>query len=186
MLEDEAFLSAYPNASHRGTWILRNLACFNVGAPPVAGNDPAPAPGPSETSRQVLEAYTSEPACLGCHHFINPLGFSLENYDQGGTAREFENGIPVDTSGTFDFDVYGPISFVDNAHLLSQMAPLCEVGACVSSAFLDYAIEQAYAGEPPEIQPIERQYVLAALASEYHRLRPMVLAVVTTPSFLKE
>lgn len=186
MLEDEAFLSAFPTASHRGTWILRNLVCFDVGVPPVGATDPAPPPGPSETSRQVLESHTSEPACVGCHHLINPLGFSLENYDPSGAGREFENGLPVDTSGTFDFDVYGSISFVDNAHLLSQIAPLCEVGSCFSSAFLDYAVAQAYAGEAPEIMPIERQYVLAALASEYHRLRPMVLSVVTTPTFLKE
>jgi len=187
MLEDEAFLSAFPRPSYRGAWILRNLMCLEVGTPPIGTSDPAPAPGPSQTSRQALEAYTSsEAACVGCHRYIDPVGFSLENYDSSGAPREFDNGLPVDTSGTFNFDVYGDISFVDNAHLLSQITPLCEVGACFSSALLDYAIDQAYAGEGPEILPVERQYVLAALASEYHRLRPMVLAVVTTPAFLKE
>lgn len=187
MLEDEAFLSAFPRASYRGTWILRNLMCIGVEPSPADTNlEPPPAPGPSQTSRQALEEFTSQPVCAGCHHVIDPVGFSLEHYDDGGAYRELDNGFPVDTSGSFFFEPYGEISFVDNADLLFQVAPLCEVGSCFSSAFLDYAVEQGYAGDAPEISPIERQYVLAALASEYHRLRPMVLAVVTTPTFLKE
>jgi hypothetical protein len=186
LLEDEVFLTTYPRASLRGAWMLKNLFCMEVGVPPAGSSQPAPGPGPSQTSRQSLEAHTSEPACLGCHSLIDPLGFSLEHYDENGTFREFDNGLPVDSSGVVNLSPYGDFVFDDNEQLLDQLSLNCTVSSCVSSAFLDYAIDQAYGGEGPVIMPVERQYVLARLYSEYHRLRPMVLAVVTTPSFLKE
>ncbi len=186
MFENKAFLSAYPTAPRRGAWLLENLFCQSVGLPPPGTSEPPPAPGPSETSRQALESLTSTPSCLGCHSYIDPLGFSLEHYDAAGEFRENDNGLPIDSSGVFSFEPYGSLAFTNNQDLLGTVVLTCEVGGCFSSAFLDYAIDQAYAGDGPEIAPIERQYVLAALASEYHRLRPMLLAVVTTPSFLKE
>lgn len=186
LLEDEAFLTAFPRAPLRAVWISANLLCNPISPPPShLPHDPAPPPGPSQTGRQVHEEMMNEPVCAGCH-YNDPLGFSLEHYDQAGAFREFDNGLPVDSSGSINLHAYGDLSFTDNAHLLSQITPLCEVGSCVSSALLDYALDQAYEGNAPEIPPAERQYVLSALASEYHRLRPMILALVTTPSFLKE
>ena len=186
LFEDRAFLEAYPRAALRGAWLAKNLFCTDVGLPPVGTSEPPPAPGPSETGRMVLEAQTSSPTCHGCHSYIDPLGFSLEHYDEAGQFRETDNGLPVDSSGTFNFDPHGQIAFVDDRDLVMQVALTCEVGFCFSSAFLDYAVAQAHEGEAPEISAVERQHVLAALFSEYHRLRPMLLAVVTTPSFLKE
>jgi hypothetical protein len=187
MLEDEAFLTAYPRASARGAWIGTNLLCAPVGSPPQEHYDGVVVePEPTQTSREALEAATAQPVCLGCHVQLDPPGFSLENYDATGAHRTTENGLPIDTSGSAYFDPHGQISFVNNADLLAQIVGTCEVSACFSSAFLDYALETAYGAEPPPVSPVERQYVLAALGSEYHRIRPLLTAVVTTPAFLRE
>jgi hypothetical protein len=186
MLEDEAFLSAYSGASSRGAWISARLFCAAVGVPPEGTGLEPVIPGPTETSRDALVAATREPVCIGCHMSMDPLGFSLENYDATGTYRTTENGLPVDSSGVFDFHPHGQISFVNNADLLGQILGTCEVSSCFSSAFLDYALERAYDGASPVVSAEERQYVLAALASEYHRIRPLLTAVVTTPAFLRE
>jgi hypothetical protein len=186
MLEDEAFLTAHPRASARGAWVAARMFCTPVGLPPEGTGLEPLTPGPTQTSREALLAGTHEPTCAGCHTYMDPLGFSLENYDATGAYRTTENGLPIDSSGSFPFDPHGVISFVNNADLLGQILGTCEVSSCFSSAFLDYALEQAHEGEAPAVSALERQQVLAALASEYHRIRPLLTAVVTTPAFLRE
>jgi hypothetical protein len=39
---------------------------------------------------------------MACHAVINPLGFSLENYDALGRWRDTENGRPVDSTSFYD------------------------------------------------------------------------------------
>jgi hypothetical protein len=186
VLEDEAFLTAYPRASARGAWIADNLLCAPVGPPPQSLDHGPVTTEPTQTSRDALVAATDQAVCMGCHVHIDQPGFSLENYDTTGAPRTTENGLPIDTSGYVYFEPHGQISFVNNPDLLGQIVGTCEVSSCFSSAFLDYALETAYGAEPPPVSPVERQYVLAALASEYHRIRPLLTAVVTTPAFLRE
>lgn len=86
----------------RGKWILETL----LGEPP-----PPPPPNVPEleepednaqpaTLRQRLEIHRDNPTCATCHDRIDPLGFSLENYDVLGQWRESDHGQPVDAQGT--------------------------------------------------------------------------------------
>lgn len=85
----------------RGKWLLAEL----LGAPP-----PPPPPAvdalpadekfqQGETLRTRLERHRKNPECKGCHQRIDPLGFSLENYDAVGRWRENIQGVPIDTLG---------------------------------------------------------------------------------------
>ena len=49
--------------------------------------------------RQRLAAHRANPACASCHNLMDPVGFSLENYDAVGRWRTTEDGVPVDASG---------------------------------------------------------------------------------------
>ena len=84
----------------RGKFILEAI----LGTPP-----PAPPPnvpplkeneGPQAQSvRARLEEHRKNPACAGCHAVMDPLGFSLENFDAVGEWRTKEPGGVVDPSG---------------------------------------------------------------------------------------
>ena len=85
----------------RGKWILENL----LGTPP-----PVPPPGvetnlgEGETNtttslRQRLEQHRANPVCASCHRIMDPLGFSLENFDLVGTWRELDGTTRIDASG---------------------------------------------------------------------------------------
>jgi len=52
------------------------------------------------TIKQRLEAHRNNPSCGGCHGFIDPLGFALENFDSVGRYREIDRtvGLPVDVA----------------------------------------------------------------------------------------
>jgi len=97
-------VTSYPNRTSpvlRGRWLLDNV----LGAPP-----PPPPPdipllneGGADTKtmsiRQQMEAHRKNPSCAVCHVRMDPLGFSLENFDALGKWRTASEGIPVDASG---------------------------------------------------------------------------------------
>ena len=85
----------------RGKWILDNI----LGAPP-----PPPPPnvpplktdnpdGKVLTMRERMAAHRANPVCASCHQIMDPVGFSLENYDAIGRWRTDETGAPIDASG---------------------------------------------------------------------------------------
>src|SRR5690606_25362532 len=72
-------------------------------APPpndVPELDDTPVPGKELGLRERLELHRSDPACAGCHRRMDPLGFSLENFNAIGAWREEQNGQPLDTVGS--------------------------------------------------------------------------------------
>ncbi len=97
-------VTSYPNRTSpvlRGKWVLNNL----LGAPP-----PPPPPdvpslpeagegGKPATVRDRLERHRRNPGCATCHSQMDPLGFSLENFDAIGRWRTADAGTPVDASG---------------------------------------------------------------------------------------
>jgi len=49
--------------------------------------------------RVLMEQHRQNPACASCHKIMDPLGFSLENFDGIGQWRTKEPGGAVDASG---------------------------------------------------------------------------------------
>ena len=85
----------------RGKWILDNM----LAAPPPP--PPADVPALQERkngrllpARGQLEAHRASPACSGCHVRMDPLGFSLENFDAVGAYRQSDAGQRIDASAT--------------------------------------------------------------------------------------
>jgi hypothetical protein len=85
----------------RGVLVLRNF----VGAPPPAPPPNVPALDESTLAanlsmRQRLAAHRNNAVCASCHRTIDPVGFSLENFNAVGQWRDFEgDGQPIDASG---------------------------------------------------------------------------------------
>jgi hypothetical protein len=89
----------------RGTWIVENMLGAHVPSPPpgVETNleSKAPAPGaPADTLRQRMELHRANPECAACHQIMDPIGFSLENFDLIGRWRSLDNGLPINTEST--------------------------------------------------------------------------------------
>jgi len=85
----------------RGKWILANL----LGAPPPPPPPVVPAlkehsaGGKVLTMRERMAEHRANPACSGCHQLMDPVGFSLENYDAVGRWRNADSGAPIDSAG---------------------------------------------------------------------------------------
>ena len=84
----------------RGNWILDKI----LGTPPPPPPPDIPALDDAVVSaslpmRERLAAHRQKKSCATCHDLMDPVGFSLENYDAVGHWREKDGDVPVDVSG---------------------------------------------------------------------------------------
>ncbi|SFI92948.1 DUF1592 domain-containing protein [Planctomicrobium piriforme] len=90
------------NVPRRGNYVAdRILGTPPPPPPPVIPplEDAGKGSGKTLTLRELLEIHRRNPECASCHAKIDPLGFSLENYDAIGRWREQESGQPINASG---------------------------------------------------------------------------------------
>jgi hypothetical protein len=85
----------------RGKWVLENV----MGTPPPPPLPDVPALDDNAVSaslpgRERLKKHREKAACAVCHDRIDPVGFSLENFDAVGRWRTMDADRPVDASGT--------------------------------------------------------------------------------------
>ena len=98
----------------RGKWILTNL----IGMPPSPPPPNVPAlkehadPGKLTSLRQRLEEHRQNEPCKSCHKLMDPIGFSLENFDAVGQWRNTDEGAKIDPSGVMfnGAKVDGPVT----------------------------------------------------------------------------
>lgn len=96
-------LSYYKSTSpiHRGVFLTRNVLGRFLKPPPMAIEFMDDRFDPSLTMREKVAELTKSQTCMACHSTINPLGFSLENFDAVGRLRDEDNKKPVQTEADY-------------------------------------------------------------------------------------
>lgn len=174
-------VTSYPDRTSpvvRGKWILENL----LGAPPPA--PPPNVPGLVETDgagakltmRERLEAHRGNPNCAGCHAVMDPLGFSLENFDAVGRWRTMgDAGEPVDANGALpDGTPFVGVEGLRNALLSSNLFL-----TTMTEKLMTYALGRGLA---PHDMPTVRRIVREA-AKEDYRFSAFVVGVARSDAF---
>ena len=59
---------------------------------------------PHLNMREKVSELTRSKSCQSCHSVINPLGFSLENFDAVGRFRTEQNKRPIDAASDYVTD----------------------------------------------------------------------------------
>jgi len=123
-----------------------------------------------------MEAHRTTEPCKSCHKIMDPIGFSLENFDAVGKWRTEDGGVAVDASGVI----------VDGTKVVGVQG-LREVALRYSPQFVRVATEKlmTYAlGRGVEYfdMPAVRQIVRDAEPAHY-RFSALVLGVVRSPQF---
>jgi mono/diheme cytochrome c family protein len=174
-------VTSYPTRTSpviRGKWILSNI--LGVPPPPPPGAVPTlkegAAAGNAATMRERMAEHRANPACAGCHQLMDPVGFTLENYDAVGRWRTAEDGKPIDTSGGLpDGSKFEGIAGLQRA-LLSRP----EVFAGVfTEKLLTYALGR---GVESYDAPAVRGVVRATQANDY-RFSSFIQAIVSSTPF---
>lgn len=173
-------VSSYANRTSpviRGKYILENI----LNAAPPAPPDDVPSLedkeiGSTKSMREQLEAHRAAPVCASCHVRMDPLGFSLENFDAVGRWRDAVGKLPVDASGalpdgrTFD----GPMGL---ASILQ--ADRADFVDAISDKLLTYALGRGLA--PADRGTVRK--IAAQLPGSEYRFSSLVLSIVNSPQF---
>jgi Protein of unknown function (DUF1592)/Protein of unknown function (DUF1588)/Protein of unknown function (DUF1585) len=174
-------VTSYPTRTSpviRGKWILSNL----MGVPPPP--PPAVVPPLKERDathnaagmRERMAEHRDNPACSGCHKLMDPVGFSLENYDAVGRYRTMEDGRKIDASGGLpDGSSFDGVAGLEKA-LLAR--PEVFAGT-FTEKLLTYALGR---GVEPFDGPAVRTVVRNAAAKQY-RFSAFITAIVNSTPF---
>jgi cytochrome c5 len=175
--------TSYPDRTSpvlRGKWLLNNIFGLPIPPPPPGVNATLETkPGTIPASmRERLAKHRTETTCNSCHSVIDPLGFSLENFDVVGAWRTIdEAGKPVDASGTTagGMKIDGLPGL--RAALLSEPDQFPKT---VTEKLMSYAL-----GRRLEYydHPAVRKIVHDAAANQY-RWSSLIVGIVQSPGFL--
>ena len=163
----------------RGKWILENI----LGTPPP--KPPPNVPPLKEDGKEDLEAlslrkrmelHRANPACASCHKIMDPIGFSLENFDAVGKWRARDGSTPIDASGelTDGTRVDGPGSLRDGLMQYSD-----QFVRTITEKLLTYSLGR---GLQYQDMPIVRAIVRQAARDNY-KFSSLILGIVKSSPF---
>jgi hypothetical protein len=161
----------------RGKWILENL----MGTPPPPPLPDVPAlkdntVAANLTVRERLSEHRAQKACASCHDLMDPIGFSLENFDAVGRWRTIDEGQPIDASG----GLMGGEAFVGVGGLERALLKRPEIFVgTLTEKLLTFALGR---GIEPYDAPAIRQIVRDAKADEY-RFSSLIEGIATSVPF---
>jgi mono/diheme cytochrome c family protein len=173
-------VTSYPTRTSptiRGKWLLENILAAPVPPPPpnVNTNLDGQATAKPTSVREMLEHHRANPVCASCHARMDPLGFSLENFDALGQWRTTDAGSPINASGVLldGTKVEGPAAL--RRALVAQKEQFVRT---VTGKLLTYAVgrEMEYY-DAPAIRGIVR-----AAAPDY-RWSSIILDIVKSTPF---
>jgi hypothetical protein len=166
----------------RGKWIMTNILGVSPPDPPAdvpplkprvadaAGNTAEP------TMRQKMLEHRVRPDCVQCHSLMDPIGFSLENFDGIGVWRTRDGDTAVDSTGQL-FDgtkIDGPVALRN--WLATYSTQFVEV---VTEKLLIYALGR---GVEYQDMPLVRAITRDARRSQ-NRFSALVMGVVSSKPF---
>lgn len=164
--------------THRGKFVQNFLLCVDVPPPPpgvvtsleeIPDDEAAPI-----TTREKLARHAEDPACVGCHRLMDPLGLALENFDAIGAWRTTENGLPIDASA----EIQG-VRFQGAKELGALLRDQDAIGECVA--------RRLYRHASGRLEEREQERAIIDLTADFvsngHRFQSLLIALVLSDGF---
>jgi hypothetical protein len=161
----------------RGKWVLEQM----LGTPPPP--PPANVPPLEETKvdkdaslRVRLEQHRANPDCAVCHAKIDPVGFTLENFDAIGGWRTEDGKNRIDASGKFSDGTN-----VDGFAGLKKYLKGEKFARAFAQKLMTYALcRGTERSDKAALDAVQKQ-----MAAGGYRMSALIAAIVTSDPFLK-
>ena len=188
LLTRAAFLTVFSALNvqspiRRGTYVVEELLCTELGTPPPNVDDSPPQGGDVDgetlTVREDVEARTQGVECQGCHAVINPAGFLFEHYDAIGRwqANEVTSGLPIDSSGELVVsDAEG--DFADAVQMSAALSTSTKVREC----FADRWLVDATGAAVDDLDECGQEDILTTFL-ETGDIRELIVSIVVSDNF---
>ena len=164
----------------RGKFIMNSMLGVSPPDPPPnvppmrerSGNPNVPEP----PMRKSMEDHKAVQACIPCHQFTDPIGYSLENFNAIGIWRDADGGAPINAADTL-YDgtkVNGPADL--RRWLVGHSDQFVQV---MTEKLMTYALGRGVeAQDMPLIRAIDREG-----ARNGNRFSAIVLGIVKSDTF---
>ena len=134
---------------HRGVFMTRNIIGRALKPPPKAVAFKDDEFDPKLTMREKVTQLTRDTACMSCHSVINPLGFSLENFDAVGRWREKDHNNPVNSKSKYTTIDGKTVSLASARDIANYAASSPSAHRAFTAALFHHVIKQPVAAYGP-------------------------------------
>jgi len=180
MLASLAYM-AESSPIHRGVFVGRGLLGIAIKPPMEAFTPIAPDLHPNLTTRERVALQTKPTACITCHGIMNPLGFSLENFDAVGQFRDKEHDKSVDATGSYATRAGPTVKFTGAKELAKFLASSPETHYAFAQQAFHFFVKQpvrAYGlGKPEELRK--------TFAENGFNMRKLIVEIAVTGAMAK-
>ena len=161
---------------HRGVFLTRNIVGMTLKPPPMAVAFEDAKFDLHLTMREKITELTKNNSCMGCHKTINPLGFSLENYDAIGRWRTKDNDKPIDAVTDFSTEDGDKIRLTGARDLVKFAAENPSGHRAFIHQLFQHTVKQAVNVYGPDTLENLRQ----SFTSSGFNIRKLLVDIVTT------
>jgi hypothetical protein len=175
-------VNAKPNQSspiHRGKFVRERLLCQIMPLPPNDVAIKAPDIDPGATTRQKFSEHETDPACSGCHHLMDPIGFGFEHYDGIGRWRDQDHGFPVDATGDIQGTTDSDGPFDGAVELGARLSQSEQVRQCIATQWFRFGYGHAEGSEDACVMA-ELQ---GAFKASGYSIKALLVALTQTQAF---
>ena len=170
---------AYTSATspiHRGVFISRSILGRTLRPPPEAVAPLTADLHPNLTTRDRVELQTKAESCQSCHSMINPLGFTLEQFDPVGRFRESEFGKPINPVGKYITRKGDEVSFPTVRDLGNFLATSEEAHSAFTEQLFHHFVKQPIRAYGPETSKKLKE----SFAKNNFDIQRLIVDIVTT------
>ena len=138
--------------------------------------------------RERLAEHRTNAACASCHRLIDPVGFSLEQFDAVGRWRTLDEGKPVDAAGGLpDGSEFKDVAGLEKA-LLKR--PELFVRTLIEKLFIFVLGRAPDESDAPAIRKIvsaipEKRQTLFFSATMAGEIEHIAMSIVKDPTFIE-
>lgn len=160
---------------HRGVFLTRNIIGRALKPPPQAVEFKESDFSPKMTMREKVAKLTRPQACQTCHSVINPLGFSLENFDAVGRFRTEEGDRKIDPSADYTTDDGEKVRLTGARDLAAFAAESEQAQAGFIEQLFHQVVKQPVLAYGPHVLDQLRQSFVAS----HFNVRKLLVDIVT-------
>jgi mono/diheme cytochrome c family protein len=161
---------------HRGLFLARNVLGVSLRPPPEAFTPLPPELHPELTTRERVTLQTRPQQCQACHAVINPLGFTLENFDAIGRYRDREMGKLIDATGAYETRAGERRKLAGVRDLATFLAGSPEAQDAFIEHLFHYLIKQPIrAFGPKELAELHRYFV-----AHNYNMRKLIVEIMAS------
>ena len=190
ILNHPLFLATHSTLAHsgiikRGVFTLEQMMCEPLGPPPTDVDSLGTQTDldPATTSERILlqAMHSAQPACVGCHKYIDPAGFGFEHFDAVGRYRTVEKEVvQIDASGILETAAGTKLVYSNSAEYAEQLTGSTQMRSCVSRRFLEHYLSQELSANACELRKYQEQ-----LDTREHTVKSLLDSLIQLESFTK-